>query len=75
VPQPKKKVVKAPVAKPPAEPPKVVLQAPPDMSRLRAMVDAQNARVEAAHQAAMIAWQIEQDDAEIFALLRMVDDA
>jgi hypothetical protein len=49
------------------------------MSHLQALVDAHNAQVAAKHHADMLLWKqresmIEQDDAEIFALLRMLGD-
>jgi hypothetical protein len=63
----------------PAEPAKVELRAPQDMSHLQALVDAHNAQMAAKHHADMLLWKqresmIEQDDAEIFALLRMLGD-
>jgi hypothetical protein len=63
----------------PVEPAKVELRAPQDMSHLQALVDAHNAQVAAKHHADMLLWKqresmIEQDDAEIFALLRMLGD-
>lgn len=62
----------------PAEPPKVVLQAPPDMSHLRALVDAHNARATEQHKAAVAAYErerdIERDDADIFALLQKIGE-
>jgi hypothetical protein len=72
------KAVAKPVEKPAAEP-VVEIQAPPDMSHLRALVDAHNARRAAEHREALAAWQreseIAQDDEEIFALLRMIDES
>jgi hypothetical protein len=75
---PKKQAKKA--RQKPAEPAKVALRAPQDMSHLQALVDAHNAQVEAKHHADMLLWKqresmIEQDDAEIFALLRMLDES
>jgi hypothetical protein len=79
VPKKQAKKVAKPVEMPAAELPKLELQAPPDMSHLRAKIDAHNARVAAEHQAAMVAWQrqmeIEADDEDVFTLLRMLDDA
>ena len=64
--------------KAPAAPPPVVLHAPPDMSHLRALVDAHNARVAQEHKEAVAAYAreraIEQDDADIFALLQKIGD-
>jgi hypothetical protein len=75
---PKKQAKKA--RQKPAEPAKVELRAPQDMSHLQALVDAHNAQVAAKHHADMLLWKqresmIEQDDAEIFALLRMLDES
>jgi hypothetical protein len=79
VPKKQAKKVAKPVEMPAAELPKLELQAPADMSHLRAKIDAHNARVAAEHQAAMVAWQrqmeIEADDEDVFTLLRMLDDA
>jgi hypothetical protein len=79
--QPTKKQAKRAKKAPqkPAEPAKVELRAPQDMSHLQALVDAHNAQVAAKHHADMLLWKqresmIEQDDAEIFALLRMLGD-
>jgi hypothetical protein len=75
---PKKQAKKA--RQKPVEPAKVELRAPQDMSHLQALVDAHNAQVAAKHHADMLLWKqresmIEQDDAEIFALLRMLDES
>jgi hypothetical protein len=77
--QPTKKQAKKAPQKP-VEPAKVALRAPQDMSHLQALVDAHNAQVAAKHHADMLLWKqresmIEQDDAEIFALLRMLDES
>jgi hypothetical protein len=79
--QPTKKQAKRAKKAPqkPVEPAKVELRAPQDMSHLQALVDAHNAQMAAKHHADMLLWKqresmIEQDDAEIFALLRMLGD-
>ncbi len=75
-----KATVKAPVKAAPTPPPKAVVQGPAAMSHQQAQVDAFNAQMAALYAKAVADHQkaidraIEEDDAEVFALLRKMDD-